>query len=154
MTDSSPEQPPAVATSRTDRARSLDSLHEVEQRAAAAGPRRPDEWRHDLLLSLDGLTASLHEQYATSSRQDSLLSQVVDESPHLEASVTGLRERQTALADRIDDLRARLSDHVRDVDVGEVRHEVAAITAEMRDLRAWEADVVYEAYSVDLGVGG
>lgn len=154
MTQSSPEQSQAVATSRSDRARSLDSLHDVEQRASAAGPRRPDEWRHDLLLSLDALADSLHEQHATSAGDSGLLSHVVDESPHLEPSVAELRERQSALGDRIDALRSQLSDHARDVDVGVVRREVAAITSEMRELRAWEADVVYEAYSVDLGVGG
>lgn len=154
MTDSSSGQRQAVATSRSNRARSLDSLHEVEQRASAAGPNRPDEWRHDLLLSLDGLADSLHEQIATSAGESSLLSQIVDEAPHLEATIADLRERQTALADQIDDLRSQLGHHFRDIDVGEVRAQVAAITAEMRELRAWEADVVYEAYSVDLGVGG
>lgn len=154
MTDSPSEQNRAVDTSRSDRARSLDSVHEVERRAGSAGPRRPDEWRHDLLLSLDDLADSLHEQYATSAEEDSLLSQVTREAPHLEPAVSGLRERQTALAERIDDLRRRLGDHARDIDVTTVRQEVAAIAAEMHELRAWEADVVYEAYSVDLGVGG
>lgn len=154
MTDSISEQDNSVATSRTDRARSLDSLHEVEQRASAAGPTRPEEWRHDLLLSLDELADSLHEQYATSAGEESLLSSVVEESPHLESSVSELRRRQEELTDRIDDLRRELSDHVRDVDVAALRHAVAEVTAEIRELRAWEADVVYEAYSVDLGVGG
>jgi hypothetical protein len=154
MTDSISEQGNSVATSRGDRARSLDSLHDVERRASAAGPRRPDEWRHDLLKALDGLGDSLHEQFATSAGANSLLSSVVEESPHLESSVSELRRRQVALGDRIDELRRELGDHVRDVDVGGVRHEVAQITAEIRELRAWEADLVYEAYSVDLGVGG
>lgn len=77
---------------------------------------------------------------------------MVEESPHLASSVSELRRRQAALADRIDVLRGDLSDHARDADVAEVRHEVAQIAAEIRELRAWEADVVYEAYSVDLGV--
>lgn len=154
MADSISEQSNSVAASRTDRARSLDSLHEVEQRASAAGPSRPDEWRHDLLGSLDGLADSLHEQFAASAGEDSLLSSVVQESPHLESSVSDLRKRQRELADHIDELRRGLSDHVRDVDVAGVRDELAEVTAEIRELRAWEADVVYEAYSVDLGVGG
>jgi hypothetical protein len=144
----------SLATSRSDRARSLDSVHEVERRAGSPGPPRPDEWRHDLLEAVVDLSDSLHEQYLTSSGEQGLLSQVVREMPHLDRSVTELRERQSALAGRLDDLRAKLGDHTRDISIDEVRHEVASLTAEMRELRAWEADVVYEAYSVDLGVGG
>lgn len=50
-------------------------------------------------------------------------------------------------------LRQALSDLSRTIDVGDTRSRVSELTAEIRELRAWEVDLVYEAYSFDLGTG-
>lgn len=142
-----------VALSRRDRARSLDMLHEVERQAGAAGPARPDEWRDDLLLSLDALASSLHDQFDRSSGEDGLLTRVVSDAAHLASSVEDLRRRQLELIAEIDDLRQSLSDLSRTIDVGDIRSRVRELTGEIRELRAWEVDIVYEAYSFDLGTG-
>ena len=142
-----------VALSRSDRARSLDSLHAVEQYAGAAGPSRPDEWRDDLLLALDDLSSSLYEQFARSASEDGLLASVSEDAPHLTPAITELRQRQSALLEEVDDLRQFLADLTRPVDVDAIRSRVAEITAEVRELRAWETDLVYDAYTFDLGTG-
>lgn len=142
-----------VAVSRRDRARSLDSLHEVERRAGAAGPTRPNEWRDDLVLSLDALASNLHDQFDRSAGDDGLLARVVSDAPHLAASIQDLRRRQRKLIGEIDDLRQSLSDLSRTIDVGDIRSRLGELIAELRELRAWEVDVVYEAYSFDLGTG-
>lgn len=142
-----------VDRSRRDRARSLESLHAVEKHAGAAGPARPNEWRDDLLAVLDDLASSLHDQYERSSSEEGLLSRVLEEAPHLQSSVNELRKRQTSLVEEIDDLRRSLADLTRTPDVDVVRSRVANMTAEIRELRAWETDIVYDAYAVDLGTG-
>lgn len=142
-----------VANSRTDRARSLDSLHDVERMASAPGPPRPEEWRDDLLLALEGLAASLVEQYERSSGPESLLADIVESAPHLASAVTELRAQQAGVGRRLDELRYQLADLTRPIDVPEIRDEISSIAGQVHDLRAWETDLVYEAYSVDLGVG-
>ncbi len=142
-----------IDRSRSDRARSLESLHAVEKHAGAPGPARPNEWRDDLLAVLEDLATSLHDQYERSSSDDGLLSRVVEEAPHLQSSVDELRKRQTSLIEEIDDLRRSLADLIRTPDVDVVRSRVADMTAEIRELRAWETDIVYDAYAVDLGTG-
>lgn len=142
-----------IARSRGDRARSLESLHAVEKQAGAAGPARPNEWRDDLLAVLDDLASSLHDQYERSASAEGLLSRVVEEAPHLQSSVNELRKRQSSLVAEIDDLRRSLADLTRTPDVDAVRSRVADMTAEIRELRAWETDIVYDAYAVDLGIG-
>lgn len=143
----------ALAGSRRDRASSLDALHEVERLAAAPAPGRPEAWRDDLLGALEELGASIHEQRSASGAAGSLLSDLMSEAPRLASSVEELLEREQQVAERIDRLIRRLADLVRSVAVGEVREELAVITREIRELRAWETDLVYEAYAVDLGVG-
>jgi len=140
-----------VVLSLQDRARSLDSLHAVERQAGSAGPARPDEWRDDLLLSLDAMASNLHDQFDRSAGEDGLLTRVISDAPHLAASVDDLRRRQLRLVGEIDDLRQTLSDLSRTVDVGVIRSRVGELTADVRELRAWEVDIVYEAYSFDLG---
>lgn len=142
-----------IDRSRSDRARSLQSLHAVEKHAGAPGPARPHEWRDDLLGVLDDLASSLHDQYERSASDEGLLSRVVEEAPHLQSSVDELRGREAALIEEIDDLRQTLADLTRTPDVEEIRTRIADMTAEVRELRAWETDIVYEAYAVDLGIG-
>lgn len=153
VTDTDNSRHNDVATSREDRARSLDSLHQVERLAGAAGPTRPNEWRDDLLLAIDSLSSSLHDQYERSAGEEGLLARLVLEAPHLASSVTGLRNTQGDLVDDLDGLRQSLTDLSRTVDVAAIREKLTELTARIRELRAWETDIVYEAYGFDLGTG-
>lgn len=143
----------AVQGSRRDRRRGLDAMHEVERLASAPAPGRAEGWRDDLLGALEELSASIHEQRSASGAAGSLLSDVVAEAPRLASSIEELLEREQQVAERIDRLIRRLADLSRTMPVGDVREELAEVTREIRELRAWETDLVYEAYSVDLGVG-
>lgn len=154
MTDTIDGRDGEVAVSRSDRARTLDSLHEVERLASAPGAPRPNEWRDDILAALEGLADSLQVQYERSASEDGLLVSLLEEAPQLEPAVTDLHRRQRALVERVDDMHQRLADLSRTPDVNSVRAEIAELTAEMRDLRAWETDIVYEAVAFDLGTGG
>lgn len=153
MTNADNRQIDDVALSRRDRARSFESMLTVEKQAGAAGPSRPNEWRDDLLMALEELASSLHDQYARSASEDGLLSRVVDEAPQLEPGVRGLRQQQEALIEEVDNLRQSLADLSRTVDVSAIRSRVRDMTAEIRELRGWETDIVYEAYAFDLGTG-
>lgn len=152
MTDLRSPSTTALSSSQRDRAHSLDVLHRVERMAAAPGPARPEAWRDDLLEALHVLGSSVHEQQRGSAGSASLLSDVKIEAPHLGSSIDELLEREDRLADRIDELARKLADLSRHVDVEIIRLELAEITRELRELRAWETDIVYEGYSVDLGV--
>jgi hypothetical protein len=128
-------------------------MHEVERLASSPAPGRPDAWRDDLLVALEELGASIHEQRATSGSEESLLSDLMAEAPRLASSVEEVLEREQAAAERIDALNRLLAGFTRPIEVDEIREELAHITREIRDIRAWETDLVYEAHSVDLGVG-
>lgn len=142
-----------IALSRVDRARSLESLHVVERQAGAAGPSRPDEWRDDLLFALDDLASSLHDQFSRSASDDGLLARVAEDAPHLTPAIEELQGRHSGLLEEVDDLRQSLADLTRPPDVAAVRNRIGEMTAELRELRAWETDLVYDAYAFDLGTG-
>ncbi|HEU4895493.1 MAG TPA: hypothetical protein VFT85_06620, partial [Acidimicrobiia bacterium] len=94
-----------VTRSKEDRARSLDSLHRLERLAGAAGPGRPNEWRDDLVIALDGLASSLYDQFQRSAGDDGLLASLEVEAPNLAPSVNQLRQAQSELLASLDDLR-------------------------------------------------
>jgi len=147
------DRPDDIAVSRADRARSLESLHVVESHAGAAGPSRPDEWRDDLLFALDELATSLHDQFSRSASDDGLLARVAQDAPRLTSAIEELRDRHSGLLEEVDDLRQTLADLTRTVDVAAVRGRIGEMTGELRELRAWETDLVYDAYAFDLGTG-
>lgn len=154
MTGSQIPSPFGLSKSQHDGAQSLDSLHLVERMASAPGPKRPDAWRDDLLGALQELGADLHAQQQDSLGRRSLLSDIKIEAPHLVSSIDELLEREDRLADDIDELERTMADLSRPLDVERLRAELAELTRELRELRAWETDIVYEVYSVDLGIGG
>jgi len=75
-----------------------------------------------------------------------LLSDIARTQPRLRNRVRGLRVTYQHLCDRIDALARELSDTGDDVDVGDLRHRLAAVLTEIRSQRARESDLVYEAY--------
>lgn len=153
MRRKSQESDARLRASKADRARILDALHDAERYSSAPGPLRPEVWRDDLLGALDELGAALHEQHRASSEPKGLISSVVEVAPHLAPSAEELHLREAKLVSEVTQLIRHLADLSRPVDVDVIRHEVADITREARELRAWETDIAYEAYLVDLGVG-
>jgi small-conductance mechanosensitive channel len=144
----------SIATSRTDRTRSLDALHRLESFAATAAPGRETDWLSHVRDALRALDAALDEQERNSAVSESPLSGIEHDEPRLWNRVVQLRERYRDLASRVSELRTQLDSPTRDgIDVADIRRRLERVAAELRYQQSREADLVYEAYSVDLGGG-
>jgi len=144
----------ALIANRADRKRSLDALHQLEHFAGAAATGRENAWTAEVGDALTALEAALSEQGRHSGESDSPLSDIEVQEPRLRNRVTQLRQRYHELERRIEELRSQLDTTARAcADVGDIRHRLENLAAELRYLRAREADLVYEAYSVDIGAG-
>ena len=64
-----------------------------------------------------------------------------------------MRDGHSGLLEEVDDLSQSLADLTRPLNVAAVRGRIGEMTGELRELRAWETDLVYDAYSFDLGTG-
>jgi hypothetical protein len=129
--------------SKTDRDRSLDAIHLLELHAGSAAPGREQEWLASIHGALEILRGALSEQADNSLGADSLLSTIGTEQPHMCPKIDQLRRRYQAVSQQIDELNAELR----------AVAELDAIATELRYQRARESDLVYEAYSLDLGEG-
>jgi len=140
-----------LTTKRADRARSLDALQDVERRAGAAGPGREDAWLDELRASAFELEVAL-----TVERSDGneLFDDIERAEPRLHHRIVQLRNQYRDLADSVHNLRIALEElESRELDVADVRRTLDQLATELRYLRAREADLVYDAYTVDLGAG-
>jgi hypothetical protein len=148
-------QQEAIATNRTDRKRSLDALHVLEFCAATAAPGRETDWLARVRAGLEVLEGALGEQEQNSALSDSTLSDIEQEEPRLRNRVIQLRRRHRDLHLRVGELRSQLEESTASegIDFVDIRRRLERLAAELRYQQAREADLVYEAYTVDLGVG-
>jgi hypothetical protein len=140
-----------LTTKRADRSRSLDALQDVERRAGAAGPGREDAWLDELRASAFELEVAL-----TVERSDGneLFDDIERAEPRLHHRIVQLRNQYRDLADAVHNLRVTFEEsESQELDVADVRRTLDQLATELRYLRAREADLVYEAYTVDLGAG-
>lgn len=153
MTSDHTPTPGAVSKSRKNRAASLDALHDVEHRASAPARGRSDAWESDLRSALVQLKEDLRNQHDDSLATNSLLSEIKAEAPRLTDRANAVLVRETALSERVQTLLESLDGVNDDVEIERIRSDLADITREMRDVRALEAEIIYDAYYVDIGIG-
>jgi hypothetical protein len=140
---------------RSDRKRSLGALHDVEHSAGTGAPGREATWRIDLRRTLTALASALQEQLGNALASDGLYSDIERDVPRLSRRVERLRRSYGELLDRLSALQhcvASISGTA-GADTADVRARIAAFTTELRRVRGEEADLLYEAYLVDIGVG-
>jgi hypothetical protein len=144
----------ALAENRSDRERSLHALHELELRAGSPAPGREAQWLGQVLRSLDALEEMLAAQHENSAERDSLLSEIQRDQPRLHNRVVQLRRDYRDLHEAVSRLHAHLEvTPPDDIHFGDVRQRLDRLATELRYQRAREADLVYEAFNVDLGAG-
>jgi small-conductance mechanosensitive channel len=144
----------ALAENRSDRKRSLDALQELELRAGSPAPGREAQWLGQVLHSLDALEAVLAAQHENSADRDSMLSDIQRDQPRLHNRVVQLRRDYRDLHEAVSRFRAELeTSRPDDIHFADVRQRLDRLATELRYQRAREADLVYEAFNVDLGAG-
>ena len=144
----------AADFSRTNRDASLDALRSVEDALAAPTPGREDQWLELVVHALGDLTTALGTQAGADADNASLLSEIAVDEPRLQPRIRRLRQEH-------DDLRAAASS-IREqitptagvhIDTADIRDRLASIARRLRQHRAREADLIYEAVNINLGVG-
>ncbi|HUF96049.1 MAG TPA: hypothetical protein VMO52_08210 [Acidimicrobiia bacterium] len=148
--DSELSEPVHVERARLRRLELHDAMTRLETQLARASGS--DSWRHDLEKALSDLGASLEAHIQDVEGGEGLLSRVVDETPHLAAEVASLKEEHQQLsAARFRALATLRQPGRPDPDV--VRRRVTSLLGRLALHRQRGAELVYDAYSVDIGTG-
>lgn len=135
-----------VESAKTRRASLHQVLVDLEATIAAATPGREDAWREHVSEALDRLTAAFTTHVAETEGPDGLFDEVRRRSPRLDGQCRRLTSEHRSIAEELSAAVASL-----DGDVTETRERVMTLLARLVRHRQQGADLVYEAYDVDLG---
>jgi hypothetical protein len=145
----------ALARARVRRADLHQVIVDLEEASAAPAAGRVVEWCHRMHDALVEVTAAFERHIAVVEGPEGLFDEVTDAAPHLSNAVDRLRkehrEIRTSIVEALDAVRpmAGAPEHSPDA----LREAVIAVIDELMRHRQLGADVVYQAYAVDIGTG-
>ncbi len=129
------------------------ALVEVERCSSRPAAGRVDAWTDDLSKHLTILRDSIDEHIEVTERPGGLYEEILQRAPRLAAQVDRLREEHPALRDPAADLIERL--HSTPIGQGwplaQVRDDVQRLLGKIVKHRQQGADLVWEAYNLDIG---
>jgi hypothetical protein len=131
-------------------------MNALENAVAAPTPGRAADWAHAVHETLVQLGASFERHIAITERPEGLFEEITKAAPRLAGGVAKLaqehREIREAVARAIDAVRDR-SSVVPGNSLTEGREAVLDLINRLMRHRQRGADLIYEAYQVDVGVG-
>jgi len=147
-----PELTPAVMGAAQTRADLHDAMFEAEDAIAAAAPGRFQEWADAVQTALAHLHAAFHAHIEVAESPDGLYEEVLEREPRLRSQVTRLKEEHPIILAAIHEPFERLSNRGEEyIPAEDVRREVTVVLGRITRHRQRGADLVWEAYYVDLG---
>ncbi|HVM20473.1 MAG TPA: hemerythrin domain-containing protein [Egibacteraceae bacterium] len=137
---------PTIEGVKTRRAGLHHILVDLETAISAAAAGREDPWADQVRVALARLSDAFTEHVEQTEGPDGLFDQVRRRAPRLDAHCRRLTDEHRQIATRLAGAAAALDD-----DTASAREAVLKLLALMSRHRQRGADLVYEAYEVDLG---
>ena len=115
------------------------------------------QWRLRVAMAVDHATARIGEHVRQTEAEDGFLAQVIRDAPRLVNRVAQMKDDHGQLEKAAEALRLALAE-VGDEDVADraddIRNEAVDLLGQLSRHRQRGADLIYEAYQVDLGTHG
>jgi len=140
-----PDEPEALDAARERRVELKQAMSALE--VAAAGAAGDPSWSDALRSALTDVRESFDAHVEEVEASDGLLAELISDCPRLSPKVQRLRDEHSTLGAQIDACLATLDDP----DPPEIRSEVLDLMVALARHRHAGADLVYEAYNVDIG---
>jgi Hemerythrin HHE cation binding domain len=144
-----PKDFPQLGDVREQRAGLRTAMLALEAAAAAPQAGRDEAWRTELGHGLAEVCAAWDRHVAITESPAGLFAQIRADAPALAPRITRLRREHKQLRAALDAVTSNIGSDPRGV-----RERVVDIVAKLARHRQHGSDVIYEAYSVDLGGHG
>lgn len=145
---------PALDAARQRRIELHDALVAAEEAISRPAPGREGEWAADVTKAMLRLRDSFDEHIRVAEEPEGLYDEILERAPHLAAKVVRLKDEHPRIRtdanqelDRLD--AASVGGSGRDVD--EVRDDLQRFLGKVVRHRQHGADLVWEAYNLDIG---
>ena len=137
---------PAVQAAKSRRAGLHSILVDLEATIAAAAPGREAQWTAEVGRTLDRLAVAFAEHVLETEGVNGLFEHVRRRAPRLDHQTRRLVADHGTIATELAAATASLT-----LGVAEIREATLSLLAHLARHRQLGADLVYEAYAVDLG---
>ena len=138
---------------RVRRDRLYEAVLAVERALAAPAGDDPARWSAALAGPVDNLQEVLESHVAGTEGRDGLFEQLREDAPHLLHAVDRLRGEHAPLLMSASALATALPTVTNDDDVDEVRAQALELLHHLLEHRHRGAELVYDAYAVDISPG-
>lgn len=147
MTEPGEDQTEALAGARRKRVALLEAIGRTE--AALAAPRTGARWRPEVMQALDLLRVALDEHIVEVEASDGLLPELRRLDPRFANAAASLENEHPALCRQVEAARQTASSDQAPPE--DVRRQVLDVLVALVRHRQRGADLVYDAYSIDIG---
>jgi hypothetical protein len=146
-----PQLTPALEEAALRRRELREALIAFE--GALASPiRDPETWRAEVADALEVLGRAFEDHVAATEAVGGLYDEMRDTSPHLGAKANRLRQEHPEITAALVDASARLAiPPADDADADAIRDELQRLMGQIVRHRQHGADLVWEAYAIDIG---
>jgi len=147
------EVTPTLAETARRRADLHHALVTVEAATSSPALGREGDWTKDVIRELQDLSHTIEEHVEVTERPEGLYDEIRGLAPHLASKVERLREEHPELRDATTALIAKLeTTRVGEAwELGAARDEVQRLLGRIVRHRQQGADLVWEAYNLDIG---
>lgn len=146
---------PLIKQARVDRDALVLAMQSLEAALASPAPGRERLWLMQVANALDGLAEAMR-QHLTSTEGPGGLYQAVDQTwPTLAYRAQRLRKEHASLVDQVNALRQQCTCYGPDEtpDYHDLRRRAHWLLTALRHHQAAEADLIFEAFYTDIGIG-
>lgn len=141
-----------VASARQRRQALRETIDALED--AMSSPARQEGWCRRVSERVAALRTALEDHIREVEADGGLLEEIVESAPRLESAVSGIRNEHGDLEDLLDQLAGELVTLGDTAEPGQadlVRRHGMELIAALIEHRQRGADLVFDAYSVDIG---
>jgi hypothetical protein len=145
---------PALDAARLRRKTLHDTIVHLEEAISSPAAGRIDDWTAAVLKEVVEVREAFDQHVVVTEREDGLYDEILERAPRLAHNVKRLREEHPGIAEHIATTVARLEqEQVGDAEwsLERARDDLQRLIGRISRHRQRGADLVWEAYNVDIG---
>lgn len=126
----------------------------MDLEAAASAPAAADSWLERVGRSLEHLAEVFEEHVDVVEGSEGLLEEITETAPRLDSATDQMRSDHRQIHTLLDNIKTSVKDAPTTPDgAAAIRHHIRTLVSSLAEHRQRGADLVYDAYNIDITAG-